>query len=422
MKSIVTSIILLIVATTQAQWEGTFTTKFGTVKLVQEQGSHNNGFETLVYGDYGQNGTIIGTSQNNGRELHGSFHNGSQSGKFVWIKSGLGSNPVTINPFTGNWGYGTQNNLHSSNPDHAWTGNRTTTSKPNDLVNNLWSGKWNTNFGELILEQVGTKVNGKYFHGNKVSIIDANFNKYSKILVGTFTENNKKGYFQFNLNGDGNSFSGKWGWTSLMNESSPWNGTKIVKTNKATGTTTTNTTQTNTATTQNTATTTQNNTNTATSQQTKVKVWFKQLSSSDGDVYGIWGVKLFKVTQNSRVIVNSFGNKNDVVYNFNRNSSRVIKAKSHQFSNSPDNFREYIISNAELNNPNIKFEIEIIAHPKSKKTVGSDLDYGRQKKVIELKNLPNNSDQLVDCGVQGSTIFGTGLATFTVAISKTPHP
>lgn len=413
MKKSISIIILFFGFIVNAQWDGTYNTKFGVVKLIQEAGNSSNNHQQIVYGDYGQNGTMIGKVLNQGRELHGTFHNGSQSGSFIWRKVGVGD-PINIKNFSGFWGYGTQNNDYSNNEEHKWNGEQTQRIRPTDINNAIWSGKWNTNFGELIFEQVGTKVTGKYLYNGRVSEIDANYNKHSKILVGTYVENDKTVYFQFNLNNDGNSYSGKWGMTSAMSDPRPWSGNKVVKSNKPQG----NTTTTNTASQTNSS----SSSTTTSNQNTKVKVWFKHLSSSEGDVYGIWGVKLFKVTQNNRVLVNSFGNKNDVVYNADRNSSRVIKPKSHQFSNSPDNFREYIISNAELNNPNIKFEIEIITHPKSKKTVGSDLDYGRQKKIIELKNLPNSSDQTISNQVQGSTVFGTGLATYTVTILKSLHP
>lgn len=418
MRKILTFIFISCSLMTYSQWDGTFNTKYGTIKLIQEPGTKNNDYQTIIYGDYGDNGTIIAKINGSTKEIAGTFHNGRDIGSFIWRNTALGNNPSTLTNFSGNWGFGTQNNNNSGNPDHIWTGTKTNTLRPTDLKNAVWTGVWNTGFGEVILEQIGTKVTGKYYHNNKIGSMDANYNIHSKVLTGTYVENGRSGSFQFNMSADGNSFTGKWGWGTVMNEPSPWNGTKKIKTNRPIGNTTANSssqTQTNTPTNQSSSTST-------TGQQTKVKVWFKNLTSSEGDVYGIWGVKLFKVTQNSRVLVNSFGNKSDMIFNADRNSSKVIKQKSYQFPNSPEHFREYIISNAELNNPNIKFEIEIIVHPKSKKTVGSDMDYGRQRSVYDVGTLPNNSDRRTDCHVQGSTIFGTGVASITVNITKTSHP
>lgn len=384
MKRLICSLILLIGFFINAQWDGTYNTKFGTVKLIQEAGNSNNNFEQIVYGDYGQNGTMIGKVRNQGRELHGTFHNGNQSGSFIWRKVGVG-NPINIKNFSGFWGFGTQNNDYSSNEEHKWNGKQTISIRPNDLNNAIWSGRWNTNFGELMFEQVGTKVTGKYYYNSRVSNIDANYNKFSKTLVGSYVENGKTVYFQFNLNNDANSYVGKWGMTSVMNDPRPWNGTKAIKSNAVSNNNTANS---------NASTVPQNLTNNNTQSQTnnngktKLTVSFDKIKTDIGTVafYGIWGIKVFRLTNNTRIIVSSFGNKNDLVYNQLRNSSRVIIADDTNLN--LEHKREYILDNRDLENPNVKFEIEVIIDPKSKYNKESeDVHYGRKKAVFEIDKL-----------------------------------
>jgi hypothetical protein len=58
------------------EWTGTFSTKYGDLKLVTE-----NGF---IYGDYANGGTILAVEKkfNGGSRLCGLFHNGADRGKF----------------------------------------------------------------------------------------------------------------------------------------------------------------------------------------------------------------------------------------------------------------------------------------------------------------------------------------------------
>lgn len=384
MKKSICYIVLLFGFTINAQWDGTYNTKFGVVKLVQEAGNSYNNFEQTVYGDYGQNGTMIGKVLDRGREIRGTFHNGSQSGSFIWRKVGV-ENPINIKNIAGYWGYGTQTNDYSNNEDHKWNGEQTISIRPNDLNNAIWSGRWNTNFGELMFEQVGTIVTGKYYYNSKVSNIDANYNKFSKILVGSYVENGKTVYFQFNLNEDANSYVGKWGMTSVMNDPRPWNGTKAIKSNAVAR---------NNAANSNNSTVSQNIINNNTQSQTnnsgktKLTVSFDRIKTDLGTdaFYGIWGIKVFRLTNNTRTIVSSFGNKSDMVYNQTRNSSRVIIADDTNLS--LEHKREYILDNRDLENPNVKFEVEVVIDPKSKSHKESeDVHYGRKKAVFEIDKL-----------------------------------
>jgi len=422
MKKSISIIFLFIGLIVNAQWDGTYNTKFGVVKLIQEAGNSSNSHQQIVYGDYGQNGTMIGKVLNQGRELHGTFHNGSQSGSFIWRKVGVGD-PINIRNFSGFWGYGTQNNDYSNNEEHKWNGEQTQRIRPTDINNAIWSGKWNTNFGELIFEQVGTKVTGKYLYNGRVSEIDANYNKHSKILVGTYVENGKTVYFQFNLNNDGNSYSGKWGMTSAMSDPRPWNGTKTVKTNKSVGSSSSNTTNQNTSSTTTTQSAlSQNSHSTNTASETMLTLSFDSLKS-DGDIYGLWGVKLYRVTPNSRTLVSSFGNKSELVFNEKRESSKIIKSKFIEFSG-PQHSRQFILKNSDLQNPNVKFELEVIVDPISKSAIMIDRDikYGRKKEVYEINHVDYAKIfREIKCKHQKTGQIIPDWATFKLTIDRRPH-
>ncbi|MFN4198368.1 MAG: hypothetical protein ACK4FS_04995, partial [Flavobacterium sp.] len=163
------------------------------------------------------------------------------------------------------------------------------------------------------------------------------------------------------------------------------------------------------------------NTSNSNSQNTKLKVYLKNMTSNEKGVYGIWGVKLFRVTNNSRTLVNSFGNKNELIFNYNRDNSKLINSTNYTFSNTPENYREYIISTADLNNPNIKFELEVITHPKIKKTIGSDIDCGREKQIIVIDNEPNIVIKNITSYISGFTKFGSGIVSFDYELTKTSN-
>lgn len=392
MRKILTFIFISCSLMTYSQWDGTFNTKYGTIKLIQEPGTKNNDYQTIIYGDYGDNGTIIAKINGSTKEIAGTFHNGRDIGSFIWRNTALGNNPSTLTNFSGNWGFGTQNNNNSGNPDHIWTGTKTNTLRPSDLKNAVWTGIWNTSFGEVILEQIGTKVTGKYYHNNKIGSMDANYNIHSKILTGTYLENGRSGSFQFNMSADGNSFTGKWGWGTVMNELSPWDGTKKIKTNRSIGNSQANSSVNNS--TNNIVINTNNLSQSNTSERTKLTVSFDRIKTDLGtkDFYGIWGVKVFRLTNGSRTTVASFGNKSDVVYNQSRNSSRIILVDNTNLG--VEHKREYILDNRDLQNPNVKFEIEIIVDPKSKAHKASDdIHYGRKKVVFEIDKIEHKKKQ-----------------------------
>ena len=93
------------------------------------------------------------------------------------------------------------------------------------LVDDVWEGYWNTNFGEMSLKQSGSSVQGVYTHdaGHINGTLKGN------VLSGRWTEvptrkgPNDAGPFEFTL--DGSSFSGKWRYARDGATWADWNGT-----------------------------------------------------------------------------------------------------------------------------------------------------------------------------------------------------
>ncbi len=225
MKKIILILILCSLGKANAQSVqpyGTYSTTWGDIRVVTETGFEYPG-GGIFYGDFKDRGTIVGYFGNNAKEIEGDFHNGADPGKFFFSASPNFNNSPS--KFFGNWGY-QSNKKFSQKSSDKWDGTKKNNTFPNDLKNNVWSGKWNTNHGYLILQQVGNKVSGKY---KDVGNINATYNSSTQKLTGTFTNGGKTGYIEFNF--EGNSFNGKWGWSTAMTEGK-WEGTKHLKTNK----------------------------------------------------------------------------------------------------------------------------------------------------------------------------------------------
>lgn len=353
--------------------DGSYNTTYGTVNLTFEIGyEYPNG--GMVYGDYKGIGTITGTTTNNGKELIGSFHNGAAEGKFIFFspsgKQNFFDNGITS--FNGNWGYGTDNK-YSTNSDHIWNATSKIGGKETiKNVTNVWSGKWNTTDGNLILQQVGNKVTGTY---KGIGTVDAMYNPQTRKLKGTFHNNStqKTGHFEFNF--EGNSFKGKWGWTSAM-ANGVWNGDKQVKNNKEVPK----------------VSQTEVNTNAIISSKstTKYIVKAESITVDRLGVYGFFGLKLFKVTASGRTQVVNFGNKSSDLFNTTENTRNKWINGNKIFHDSPEFYREFILDNSDLNDENVKFEIEFYSHMKVR-IVGSNPDFGFKKEIVRLDQLKAGS-------------------------------
>lgn len=347
----------------QTGWTGTFTTKYGELKLMEEYGTEYPG-GGIIYGDYGNKGTLVGSLQENGKRFEGYFHNGSSSGKFTfrWDYNQKG--------FTGNWGYGENMNAGSTNPDQQWTGTQKTKTQPGDIATAVWSGKWNTNHGYIILQQVGNKITGKY---HTVGNIEATYDPAKKKVTGTFTNNGKKGYLEWQF--EGNSYKGKWGWTAALT-GGEWNGTKHVKTNKPLSVASSTTTAppppapaTNTG-----------------SNKGTVKFSVRPISlSSLGSIYGFAGVQVIKLTRNGSEEIKSFGHKSQ--YFFNTTEDKIVaNGSSYNFPNTLDYLREFIIDKEDLTSSDTEMQLKLFFHLK-KEQLGPNKDYKYKTKTLNLKTL-----------------------------------
>lgn len=209
-----------------SQSSGVYSTNFGEIKLIEESNSANpTKNEIVVYGDYRDLGTIVSSSvkgldKQPGRVISGIFMNGTNAGRFEWAISAPSNNEKYT--FRGKWGWG--NNLNGGD----WNGERTKFYKNENyhLKFAKWSGNWDTSFGKIFLKQHGNQVTGDYRDlGSITGTITGN------VLKGTFDNKGTKGSFEFTL--DGNKFKGKWGWGTKLDKGE-WNGTKKLKTNLAT--------------------------------------------------------------------------------------------------------------------------------------------------------------------------------------------
>jgi hypothetical protein len=92
----------------------------------------------------------------------------------------------------------------------------------------LWTGTWQTNFGEMLLEQNGEVVQGTYTRGDgKIS-----GQVQGQKLVGTWSENptynppDDAGNFEFTMSEDCQSFQGRWKYGSTGGWIDGWSGTR----------------------------------------------------------------------------------------------------------------------------------------------------------------------------------------------------
>lgn len=400
MRKIITLLLLFIGLQNSAQSmsDGVYSTNFGTINLTFEVGNEypNGG---MVYGDYKNNGTITGTTTNNGKELTGNFHNGAAEGKFIFFSPSGKQHffDSGITSFNGNWGYGTDNK-YSNNPDHIWKATSKTAGKEAiKNVINVWSGKWNTTDGNLILQQIGNKVTGTY---KGIGTVNATYTPQTRKLKGTFYNNNSKktGHFEFNF--EGNSFKGKWGWNTSMTDGI-WDGTKNIKNNKELP-----------------KSTTQTSSSTSNSGTTKYVVSAVSIDASEGKIYGFFGCKLFKVTASGREQVQNFGNKSSDFYNTTENNENKLLSKKQAFSNSPEFYREFVLNNSDINNNGVKYELEIYSHMKAKRTGASNLNFGFKKEIFRLDQIKLNELINISSNVSGATIFGTGNCSLYFKVTK----
>jgi hypothetical protein len=203
---------------TPESWAGIYNSKYGELRLAEEVWP---GGRMVIYGDYGNNGTMVGVGDNGWRVYRGDFHNGKDKGKFYFEYSGFRDVSFL---FTGFWGY-QSDNRNSTRDNDRWNGSKTQSSSLGRIRTAVWSGEWSTNFGAIYLEQIGNEISGTYGNGNR---LEGFYDPATRTFNGGYVQGTRRGFFEFVING--NDFTGKWGWTVAMTEGA-WNGSKRVKTN-----------------------------------------------------------------------------------------------------------------------------------------------------------------------------------------------
>ncbi len=72
-----------------------------------------------------------------------------------------------------------------------------------------WSGRYNTNFGSMSLNQSGSSVNGSYKYKNGKISGSVSGND----LKGSWTQQGGSGWFRFTMDSSCNGFHGAWGYS-----------------------------------------------------------------------------------------------------------------------------------------------------------------------------------------------------------------
>ncbi|PKP36770.1 MAG: hypothetical protein CVT98_07105 [Bacteroidetes bacterium HGW-Bacteroidetes-15] len=89
------------------------------------------------------------------------------------------------------------------------------------------SGTYQTEWGEMILQQSGNQVTGTYKHNN--GVIKGTLN--GRTLVGTWSQSNGKGKVVFEFNDDFSSFTGRWNYNDDEPTKTGWSGKKKLSVN-----------------------------------------------------------------------------------------------------------------------------------------------------------------------------------------------
>lgn len=92
----------------------------------------------------------------------------------------------------------------------------------------LWSGSWQTTWGDssvpLVLKEEYGTVTGSYSYKNGKVYGTIKSVNGQDVLQGTWSQNDNKGWFRFQINSDKNSFTGSWGYAGQNIAAGYWNG------------------------------------------------------------------------------------------------------------------------------------------------------------------------------------------------------
>ena len=408
LKRILAFTVLLIGLESFAQTivDGIYSTTFGNITMSTEVDKEfPNG--SLIYGDYKGSGTISGYYADFRKEIKGTFFNGSSEGKFIFMMPFAIAANKPVESMNGFWGY-SSDNKNSTSANDKWNITERTGNAINiKNVTNVWSGKWNTTDGDMHLVQVGNKITGRY---KGIGTVSATYNPSTRLLTGTFSNEKirKTGFIKFYF--EGNTFKGEWGWTPSMTEGN-WDGTKDLKNNKELSkkpTTTTSSSQNAIVDNQKNTTSDPDNTikmtqqglrsNAPASSTKTIKISLIKIVKGNNliyrleELYGFAGVQVFKVTNSGSVLIKSFGNKPD--YFFNLTESNPLPGNlfgKYSFPNQPNYVREFQVSQADWNDPNVRFEVRLWHHIKGK-IVGPNRDYNKYSETFDLNTMKLDRD------------------------------
>lgn len=396
----------------QSLIDGTYSSTFGNISMTAEYDTEfPNG--SLIYGDYKESGTISGSLANFEKEIKGTFYNGSSEGKFIFILPFALTANKPFSTMSGFWGYNSDNKNDTNSANHWNITGKTGSAVAVKNETNVWSGKWNTTDGDMHLVQVGNKITGRY---KGIGTVTAVYNPSTRLLTGTFSNEkiHKTGFIKFYF--EGSTFKGEWGWTPAMTEGN-WDGTKSKKNNKELSKkpTTYNSSQTTNSSSQNAIVDNQKNTTSdpdnsikmtqqglrsnAPANSTKtIKISLIKIVKGNNliyrleELYGFAGVQLFKVTNSGSELIKSFGNKPDYFFELTENNPFPGNLLGkYSVPNQPNYTREFQVSQADWNNPNVRFEIRLWHHIKGK-IVGPNRDYNKYSEIFDLNTMKLDRD------------------------------
>lgn len=380
-------------------WTGTFTTNRGELRLAEQKLDNS---KTMVYGDFGNRGTFVGTySNSNPKKVEGTYFDGNQKGTFVLNSTTISGRKNVfldgkINPSGG-----------FKTTDTKWTGERTSSTKPN-IQNGKWSGLWGSEIGDFTLEQVENQANGTFKGSGKAKGL---IRPKSNEMTGSLTKGAEKFEFTATMNGD--RLTGRY-WPKNMPKAGKSFAAMRGPYTAPLKTTGIDTSGVKAMTTQPEVPAPKTSTGTPSpSKDIKIRVRLVQaggpgftyssqgmtaatidfLSGSSTGLYGFAGFEPKRVNPSGAQPVRAFGNKSKYIFETTENKV-LTSERGINFSSGPDFYRDYIIPRADWENPNYQFELEAFHHLKYKRT-GPNQNCEKVRKNYDLKELVSVGKQFM---------------------------
>ncbi len=196
-------------------WQGHWTSTFGKMKFIEKDVGMQQA--SIVFGNYGEDGTIAGVSING--ILRGVFYDNKnqKGGSLVFSQS-------QKTAYTGKW------NFDNKQKKFSWNGSNIDNKRPEEMKEidrfRIAEGQWQSNFGLLDFVQDGPFIEAKYSDKGQIYAV---YNQNNQIIYGFFIneEEGRYGLLKFQLNDEKNSFDGLWSWETKNWSSQKWTGTKL---------------------------------------------------------------------------------------------------------------------------------------------------------------------------------------------------